>query len=162
MSRLDSFIRRLEAQRRCLDLAAQVISDLPGPVLELGLGHGRTYDHLRKILPKREIYVFERRVDPMATVTPGAAFLILGDIHQTLPRAVERFAGRVPLIHADIGTGDREENAQIASFVKGYLPMLLVSGGLVVADQDLGFVGARLLDPPPNVEPGRYHLFRSP
>ncbi len=162
MSRLDSFIRRLEAQRRCLDLAARVISDLPGPVLELGLGHGRTYDHLRTILPDREIFVFERRVDPAVTVNPGAGFLILGDIHQTLPRAVERFAGRIPLVHADIGTGNSAENARIASFIKGFLPTLLVSGGLVIADQDLGFDGARPLDPPPGVKPGRYHLYRSP
>ncbi|MGH6887075.1 MAG: class I SAM-dependent methyltransferase, partial [Geminicoccales bacterium] len=49
MSRLDSFIRRLEAQRACLDLAAARIADLPGPVLELGLGNGRTYDHLREL-----------------------------------------------------------------------------------------------------------------
>ncbi len=60
MSRLDSFIRRLEAQRRCLEMGARHIAALPGPVLELGLGHGRTYDHLRQILPAREIYVFER------------------------------------------------------------------------------------------------------
>ena len=58
MSRLDSFIRRLEAQRACLEYAAGQIRDLPGPVLELGLGNGRTYDHLRELLPEREIFVF--------------------------------------------------------------------------------------------------------
>ena len=162
MSRLDSLIRRLEAQRRCLDLAAREIRGLPGPVLELGLGHGRTYDHLREILPDREIYVFERQVDPATTVRPGAGFLILGDIHETLPRAVGRFAAQVPLIHADIGTGDSRQNARIANFIKHYLPRLLVPGGLVIADQDMCFEGARPLDPPPNVEPGRYNLYRSP
>ncbi len=60
MSRLDSFIRRLKAQRACLGLAAELIRDVPGPLLELGLGNGRTYDHLREIMPGREIYVFER------------------------------------------------------------------------------------------------------
>ena len=43
MSRLDSFIRRMKAQRACLDWAAQAISDLPGPVFELGLG--KASDH---------------------------------------------------------------------------------------------------------------------
>ncbi|HTY69417.1 MAG TPA: class I SAM-dependent methyltransferase, partial [Alphaproteobacteria bacterium] len=38
MSRLDSFIRRLQAQRACLDWAIQAIRSLPGPVLEIGLG----------------------------------------------------------------------------------------------------------------------------
>ncbi|MCH8923260.1 MAG: hypothetical protein IIA67_08960, partial [Planctomycetes bacterium] len=62
MSRLDINIRRLEAQRACLNLAAEMIRDLPGPVFELGLGNGRTYDHLRAALPEREIFVFEREV----------------------------------------------------------------------------------------------------
>ena len=62
MSRLDSFIRRLEAQRACLDLAARRSPICRGPVLELGLGNGRTYDHLRELLPLREIFVFERDV----------------------------------------------------------------------------------------------------
>ena len=30
MSRLDSFIRRLEAQRRCLDHAGRLVADLAG------------------------------------------------------------------------------------------------------------------------------------
>ena len=36
-SRLDSFIRRLEAQQACLEMAVGLIADLPGPVLEFGL-----------------------------------------------------------------------------------------------------------------------------
>ena len=60
MSRLDSFIRRLEAQRACLGFVAGQIRDVAGPVLEFGLGNGRTYDHLRELLPERDIFVFER------------------------------------------------------------------------------------------------------
>ncbi len=60
MSRLDSFIRRMLAQRACLNWAAEAVAGIAGPVLELGLGNGRTYDHLRELLPEREIYVFER------------------------------------------------------------------------------------------------------
>ncbi len=52
----------MTAQRDCLALAARLVADVPGPVLELGLGNGRTYDHLREILPGREIFVFDRRV----------------------------------------------------------------------------------------------------
>ena len=54
MSRLDSFIRRLEAQRACLNRAADTIRGIDGIVLELGLGNGRTYDHLRALFPDRE------------------------------------------------------------------------------------------------------------
>ena len=49
MSRLDSFIRRLQAQRACLSEAAAQIRGVDGFVLELGLGNGRTFDHLREI-----------------------------------------------------------------------------------------------------------------
>ena len=38
MSRLDSFIRRLEAQRACIDRAFELAAPLSGPVIEVGLG----------------------------------------------------------------------------------------------------------------------------
>ncbi len=76
MSRLDSFIRRMIAQRDCLAAAARLIGDIPGPVLELGLGNGRTYDHLREILPGREIFVFDRRVAAHPDgVAPGRYYI---------------------------------------------------------------------------------------
>ena len=60
MSRLDSAIRRLMAQKMALAWATDQVVGRPGPVLELGLGNGRTYDHLREILGStREIFVFE-------------------------------------------------------------------------------------------------------
>ena len=51
MSRLHSFIHRVQAQLACLDEAARVIAGIPGVVFELGLGNGRTYDHLREVTP---------------------------------------------------------------------------------------------------------------
>ena len=62
MSRLDSVIRRLTSQKIVLEWAVDIIRYLDGTVLELGLGNGRTYDHLREILPDRDIYVFEREI----------------------------------------------------------------------------------------------------
>lgn len=44
MRRLDSFIRRLQAQRIGLDRACSALG--PGLVLEIGLGNGRTCGHL--------------------------------------------------------------------------------------------------------------------
>lgn len=46
MTRLDSAIRRLQAQRSCLDWAAAAVAARPGLVFEMGLGNGRTFDHL--------------------------------------------------------------------------------------------------------------------
>jgi hypothetical protein len=84
VSRLDSAIRRLEAQRACLDHAVALIADLDGIVLELGLGNGRTFDHLRERLPGREVYVFERHVAAHPACVPACDHLILGDVRDGL------------------------------------------------------------------------------
>jgi hypothetical protein len=161
MSRLDSVIRRLRAQRACLQRAVEMIRDLPGPVLELGLGNGRTYDHLRQSLPDREIFVFEREVAADPGCLPDAAHLLLGDIHQTLPAAVARFGPSVALVHSDMGTGDAELNGRLAGFVATHLPSLLRPGGVVVSDQDLNLEGAEALPLPEEVRPGRYFMCRA-
>ena len=160
MSRLDSFIRRLEAQRACIDAAAQTIAALEGPVLELGLGNGRTYDHLRERLEGREIFVFERQLAAHPACVPDSEHLFLGDIHETLPAAMARFEGRVALIHSDIGSGDAEQNAGIAAFLSGYLAKLLRPGGLVISDQPMTLAAADSLAPPKGVKPGRYFIYR--
>src|SRR3954447_20948645 len=115
MSRLDSFIRRLEAQRACLDLAAELTRHLDGVALELGLGNGRTYDHLRSILPERDIYVCERRVAAHPDCVPPPDRLILGDMRETLTAARDRFGDRVALVHFDVGTGDAAGNLALAA-----------------------------------------------
>ena len=161
MSRLDSVIRRLRAQRACLQRAAEMIRDLPGPVLELGLGNGRTYDHLRQILPNREIFVFEREVAADPGLLPDAAHLLLGDIHETLPAAVARFGPSVALVHSDMGTGDAELNGRLAAFVAGRLPGLLRPGGVVISDQEVNLAGAEALPLPEGVRPGRYFMCRA-
>ncbi len=160
MSRLDSFIRRLHAQRACIDAAAETIAALDGPVFELGLGNGRTYDHLRERLAGREIFVFERQLAAHPACVPDQAHLFLGDIHETLPAAVARFAGTVALIHSDIGTGDAEANAAIARFLSGYVNALLRPGGLVVSDQPMALADAAAQTLPEGIEPGRYFIYR--
>lgn len=160
MSRLDSFIRRLQAQRACLDFAAAAISELPGPILELGLGNGRTFDHLRALLPEREIFVFEREVRAHPDSTPDGGHLLLGDIRATLPRALEHLPGRAALVHSDIGTGDAARNAALAAWLADALPALLQPGAIVVADQALFAHRLINLPPPPGIEPERYFLYR--
>jgi hypothetical protein len=160
MSRLDSFIRRLEAQRACLELAARAIRDLPGPVLELGLGNGRTYDHLRELLPEREIFVFEREVRAHPDCIPDSAHLLLGPIHDTLPAAAGRLPGKAALAHSDLGTGDAAANAALAAWLARTLPDLLAAGAWVIADQPLEHPALVRLPPPAGVAPDRYFLYR--
>ena len=160
MSRLEINIRRLQAQRACLDLMADRIRDLPGPVFEMGLGNGRTYDHLREILPGREIFVFDREVAAHPDCIPDPAHLFLGDFLETLPGAVDRFAGTVALIHADIGSANAARDARLARAIAEYLPVLLRPGGLVISDRDVSFTGARAVPPPASVAAGVYFLFQ--
>lgn len=161
MSRLDSFIRRMQAQRACLDWAARAIADLPGPVLELGLGNGRTYDHLREILPDRDIYVFDRRIAAHPDCIPPRDRMFLGEAAEMLPEAAARLGRSVVLVHTDLGTGDAEANAALAGQVGPLLAALVAPGGVVVANHELAVSGWTALPEPEGVKPGRYYLYRA-
>ena len=97
MSRLDSVIRRLQAQRSCIDHAIGLIAGRPGPVFEVGLGNGRTYDHLRARMPDRTIYAFDRQVAAHPNCIPPGDHLVLGDARRTLP-ATAAARGRAVLV----------------------------------------------------------------
>ena len=116
MSRLDSVIRRLEAQRSILDYVANSMSTLSGPVFEVGLGNGRSYDHLRVRMPGRDIFVFERKVAAHPDCIPEDQFLFEGDLSKTLIEVSERFSGKA-VYHSDIGTGDPDRNTRIANWL---------------------------------------------
>ena len=87
MSRLDSFIARMQAQRDCLNFLKPKIDAVPGPILEVGLGNGRTYDHLRDLFPGRDIYVFERKVAAHPDCVPPDDRLFLGEAREAIPAA---------------------------------------------------------------------------
>ena len=161
MSRLDSFIRRLEAQRRCLAFAVKSVKDVGGPVLELGLGNGRTYDHLRELCPDREIFVFERKVAAHPDCVPDTAHLYEGELKDTFPMALPRLEGQVALIHADLGSGNPEVDARTSAIVSAQLSALMRSGGLVLSDQLLTSDAVERLPPPEGVPEDRYFVYRA-
>ncbi len=158
MSRLDSFIRRLMAQRTCLNHAAEQISGIPGVIFELGLGNGRTYDHLRDVLPNREIFVFDRQVAAHPDCIPDDDHMIVGDFSDTLPATIERFEGQCALVHADIGTGVAERNASMARYLGSILGPTMAPGGLILSDQEIAIPGFSLGILPEDVPDGRYYL----
>jgi hypothetical protein len=160
MSRLDSFLRRLTAQRDCLNAAAALIAGLPGPVLEIGLGNGRTYDHLRGLLRGREIFVFDRQVDAHPDCIPDAAHMILGDFLATLPAALGRIGAPAALAHCDTGSGDGEASRRQAARLAPLVDALMAHGGIVVSDQPMAVPRWSALPLPEGVRPGRYHLWR--
>jgi hypothetical protein len=160
MSRLDSAIRRLTAQRDLLDWASRVIAPA-GLVLEVGLGNGRTYDHLRYRLPGREIYVFERSPAAHPDCYPPQGHLIVGDVFDTLPPFTERFGpGSAALIHVDIGTGDEELNRQLALRLSPLLEALLQPDGLLLGDRAFELPSCTDVSFETGVAEGRYFVYR--
>ena len=160
MSKLDSFIRRMQAQRDCLDYAAKAIRHLPGPALELGLGNGRTYDHLKEKMPDRDIYAFDRRLSAYKSCTPPKDRMFLGEVTETLPLAAQRLGKTAALVHIDLGTTDVKTNAKLLDVIEPLLAPLVCTGGIIVSNQALSFKGWEKIPEPPGVKPGRYFLYR--
>jgi len=148
------------AQRACLDHAAQLIRDVPGPALELGLGNGRTYDHMREALPGRDIYVFERLVAAHPDCVPPAEFLILGDAREVLPQMWDRLPRAAALAHLDLGTGEIEANRRLAAEIAPLLAPLMRANAVVVSEPPLDLPGWLPLPLPAGVREDRYHLYR--
>jgi S-adenosyl-L-methionine methyltransferase len=160
VSRLDSFIRRLEAQRACLEMAADLVRGLDGEVLELGLGNGRTYDHLRKLFPHRDIYVCERTVAAHPDCVPPPQFLLLGDMRETLPTLRARLAERVVLAHLDPGNGEIAASKALADQLAPLIVPLLQLNGVLVSEPAITADRLSALPLPGGIEPGRYNLYR--
>jgi hypothetical protein len=160
VSRLDSFIRRLEAQRACIDHAVVLAASLPGPAIEVGLGNGRTYDHLRDRAKGRAIFAFDRHVAAHPACVPDAAHLLLGDFHATLVQAASALGGKVAICHADIGSGDEAASQALGAEIAPLIDVLMAPGGIVVGDQVMRAPRWEDLPLPPGIEPGRYFIRR--
>ncbi len=157
MSRLDSFIRRLVAQRATIDHAAALIAALPGPVLELGLGNGRTYDHLRERLPGRRIIAFDRVRQANLNSMPPEGDLIIGEIDQT----ARPFLGiNAALVHADIGSGYDDMDALNLRWLPQLAVDLLQPSGIAASGVRLDHPDLHPLPLPEGIRPGRYFIYR--
>lgn len=161
MSRLDSVIRRLTAQRDILNHVAQNLA-LPteGHFLELGLGNGRTYHHMRELFPDRRIIVFDRVVQAHRSSIPkDESDIVLGEIAET-GRA---FQGQdAALVHADLGDGYPEGDAAASAWLSDLVPPLLAPGGLYVSGLPMMNDSLAPLPLPEGVAPGRYYLYVRP
>ena len=155
MSRLESFIRRLTAQRDILDQVCAEVAKIEGPVLELGLGNGRTFHHLRERLPGRRIVVFDREVGAHASSIPDAENLVLGEIRET----ARRFIGiDAALVHADIGTGYEDRDAVTATWLPDLIAGMLRVGGFAVSGTPLDHPQLQRLPAPTSEPADRYFL----
>lgn len=154
MSRLESFIRRMSAQRDILDDLAGRLDGLDGPILEFGFGNGRTYDHLRERCPGRRVIVFESVLVPDLPLLPPPEDLVLGDLRETASRFAD---GSAALIHADIETGLADVDAGLAAWLPALVARLLVPGGYAASGAPLSDSRLAAFPLPPGIVPGRYH-----
>jgi len=160
MSRLDSFIARMSAQRDGLNFLKPEVDRLAGPIVEVGLGNGRTYDHLREIFPGRDIYVFETKVAAHPDCVPPDDRLFVGDIRELAAPARRQMGAPAALVHCDLGTGDHAAHRAMAAWLGGALDTLCDTGSYVWVNQPLEVARWRQLPNPPSVPDRRYYLYR--
>ena len=149
----------MQAQRDCLNAAAGLIAAVPGAVFDLGLGNGRTFDHLRETLPDRKVFVFDRVVNANPKSTPDADHLFLGEVIDQLTAQQDRFAGGVALVHSDLGTGTAEDAPLTAALIPLLHP-LLAPGAVLVANNPFPDAGWDALPLPDGVPAERYFMYR--
>ena len=158
MSRLDSMLRRLAAQRDGLNWAAGQIAGMDGDVLDLGLGNGRTYDHLREIMPDRRIRVIDRVLQCHPSCIPPEADLLLGEAEPML-RQLTTEGARFAMAHYDFGQGIKSDDVAEAARLSPALAAVMSPGGLIVSGQPL--VGFAQIDGPDTIAPDRYLFYRA-
>ncbi|WP_171125861.1 MULTISPECIES: class I SAM-dependent methyltransferase [unclassified Ruegeria] len=158
MSRLDSMLRRLTAQRDGLDWAAEQISDIIGDVLDMGLGNGRTYDHLREILPDRRIWVMDRVLQCHPSSTPPPEDFLQGEAEPMLEKLA---AGgqKMAMAHYDFGRGIKDEDVAEAARLSPLIARVMRPGGLLISGQPL--VGFDQISGPDTIAPDRYLFYRA-
>jgi hypothetical protein len=161
MDFLSRMIARLGAQKACLDHAAGLIAGVPGVVLEIGLGKGRSYDRLRALFPQRTIYAFDREVHCAARLRPADAQLFLGDFRDSLPAAFERLGQSAALAHVDLGTEDLARDRLLAAAVAPLVDRLVLPGGIVLGDRPMDGPGWRALPPPAGALEFAYYLYQT-
>jgi len=159
VSRLDSAIRRLQAQKASLEWAASAIENRSGNAIELGLGNGRTFDHLRSLMPERPLYVFDRQIAAHPDCIPADDRIFLGDFRETLVRAREQLGSTVVLAHLDIGTGEKQASVALAAEIAPLVDALLADGSVVVSDQPVELPRWNAAPLPDGISPGRIHLY---
>ncbi|MGV1770038.1 class I SAM-dependent methyltransferase [Agrobacterium vitis] len=157
MSRLDSFINRMSAQR---DLLNHVRDHYPlpeGPVLEIGLGNGRTFSHLRENFTGRRIIAFDRQLGAHKSSIPPESDLVLGEIDQT----GQAFIGcGAAFVHADIGTGYPDRDAVTLTWLPDMVVGMLRPGGYALSGLPLDHEALEPLPVLEHIEKDRYFFYR--
>ena len=157
MSRLESMRRRLTAQIDGINWAADRIKDQPGDILEMGLGNGRTYDHLRQEIPNRRIWVIDRILKCHPSCVPPADDFLEGEAEDMLKR-LAREGRQMALAHYDFGYGVKEKDVAEGAALSPHIAAVMAPGGLILSQQPL--TGFEQIAGPDTIDPERYLFYR--
>ncbi len=159
-SRLSRMIERLVTQRACIEWATAQMRGRGGPVLELGLGKGRTFDHWRRLDPDRPIFCFDKEIHATADCIPEESRLFEGDFRDTLPDAMTRLGAPAVIVHADIGSEKPERDRKLAAELAPLIDGVLAPGGLVLTDRAMQCEGWQAVPLPDGVGRWDYFIYR--
>lgn len=149
---------RMQAQRDVLNhIADNGWVPIDGLILELGLGNGRTYDHLREKFTTQRILVFDRSADTHPASMPSEEDIVLGEISETIKRFVGTGAA---LAHIDIGTIYADTDAATLTWLPHSIVAVLAQGGLVASGLPLKHHMLQPLPLPWGVNDGHCYLYR--
>lgn len=157
MSRLDSIMRRLAAQRDGLEWADGRTKDMTGDALDMGLGNGRTYDHMRENLDRR-IWVIDRVLQCHESCVPPKADFLMGEAEAMLDKMAADGI-QIVLAHYDFGFGVKQKDLAEAIRLSPAIARIMAPGGIIVSGQPLA--GFTELDGPATIAKGRYHFYSS-
>lgn len=160
ITQLEKTYYRLQAQILSLNWAFEQIEKIPGVILEIGLGLGRTYQYIRTHLPEREIIVFERNVHSYDACTPPAGDIITGDIFSTLVSNAYRFKNNTALIHSDLGSFNKAANRKKSALLSQNLSPCLTENAIVLSDLPLDLPDCAALDLPGNARKESYYIYK--
>lgn len=149
-------IRRLMAQRACLERAGDLVAQLPGPAIQLGFGDGTAFDHLRDVLRRREIVLFN--AGPIPPRPDDPAERVEGDPRETLPLRWDRLKRSAALAHLNFPVTDE---ARLAAELAPLIAPVVRPGGIVVSEVAIELPGWERVPPPDGVREGRHFLYRA-
>ncbi len=136
-TRLERFIARVVGQRSCIDAAAQRTTGLQGPVWEVGLGNGRTYDHLRDRFAGHDVIVFDRQVMAHPECIPPDDMLRLGDFRNTIAAEARAKCGQRGGDPCRYRQRQRDAKSCPGRWLAPLFVRALAPGGCLVGDQPM-------------------------
>lgn len=136
MSRLEEMVARYTSQRDILNFSLDMIPVGEGLIgIELGLGSGRTYDHLREKLPEMQIFTFDRKCEIHPRIQHPGKYFIEGEITSTFPAFAKKHKDAASFVHIDLGTSQKEQDQKLYQELEPSIREILIQDGLLISDR---------------------------